>query len=95
MTLVTRYSTDMLYPSPFPWVVNSYLFRKVSEGGFWFNWGGVRCETRIVSPSDMTIDEYQEGWVALNGTSRGTEGRFKAMTECPLLKTLYGISELR
>lgn len=94
MIRVSRYTTDMLYPSPCPWVTNEWLARKVSKGGFWVNIFGTNQETRIVASVDMTEDEYVNAWLDLYGHRNNANERYQAMTRCPLLKTLYGMCEV-
>lgn len=92
--IVTNYSVDMLYYSPFPWVSCEYLSEKVATGGFWTNIFGDTRETRIVSASSMTLKEYRQSWLRLTGDTYKKEERYTAMTTCPLLMNLYGVCEL-
>ena len=92
--MISTYSVDMLYYSPAPWVVNEYLQRKISNGGFWKNWGGVLCQAQIVAPASMTLQEYETAWLRLTGDCYKMEDRYTAMTSCPLLKNLYGVCEI-
>lgn len=65
--IATNYSVDMLYYSPFPWVSCEYLSEKMAAGGFWQNIFGDTCETRIVSASSITLEEYRQSWLRLTG----------------------------
>lgn len=89
-----KYSTDMLYYSPFPDVACSYLSEKISQGGVWTNIFGDTCQTQIVSPSSMTLEEYKAAWLRLTGDCWRKEERYTAMTTCPLLTNLFGICEI-
>jgi hypothetical protein len=91
---VTKFTVDMLYYSPLPEVVNEYLQSKVSRGGFWENWGNGLCETKIVSASSMTEKEYKDSWLYLTGDCYKMEDRYRAMTTCPLLTTMFGMCEI-
>lgn len=94
MTKVTKFTVDMLYYSPFPEVSCNYLQGKISKGGFWENIFGDTCETRIVSADSMTLDEYKTSWLRLTGDCYKMEDRYKAMTTCPLLTTMFGTCEV-
>lgn len=91
---MTKFTTDMLYYSPYPEVVNDYLQEKISQGGRWINIFGEERETKIVSPSSITLDEYLSAWLLLTGDCYRLETRYRAMTNCPLLVNLFGICEL-
>lgn len=65
--ITTKYTVDMLYHSPWPEVSCDYLRRKVGAGGFWLNIFGDTCETRIVSATSMTLEEYCQSWLRLTG----------------------------
>lgn len=92
--ITTEYTVDMLYYSPSPEVSCDYLRRKVAAGGFWINIFGDTCETRIVSATSMTVEEYRQSWLRLTGDCYKMEDRYTAMTSCPLLVNLYSVCEL-
>lgn len=94
MSKVTRFTVDMLYYSPFPWVVNGYLQEKISNGGYWKNWGNELCETRIISPNSMTLEEYRSTWLKLTGDCYKMEDRYTAMTTCPILLNMFSMCEI-
>lgn len=92
--IITKYSVDMLYYSPCPWVAHEYLQDKIAKGGFWKNWGGTLCETQIVSAGSMSLEEYKVAWLRLTGDCYKMEDRYNAMTTCSLLVNLYSVCEI-
>jgi hypothetical protein len=92
--IIKKYPVDALYPSWFDWVACDYLMDKVKQGA-WKNIFQDDCQTHIVSAEAMSFEDYKKAHVTLSGRFEDLEERYQAMTTCPLLKTMFGICEIK